>query len=124
MAKENVNERVEPIEPELEVDFDNEEDPIILNQLMGAAEEVRNAPKVKIIMHNQEGQSGDQPVFVAVNGMGYSIPRDVPVILPLPIVKALEDAVEVKYYREEQDGQHFGPIKERPVRRFPFSIMS
>jgi len=97
---------------------------LILNQLMGAAEEIRNAKKVRVIMHNQEGSDGNQPVFVAVNGMGYSIPREVPVIIPEPVLKALEDAVETKYFREEKDGQFFGPIQERHVRRFPFSVLA
>ena len=99
---------------------DDEKDPIVLNQIMGAAEEVRNAPKVRIVMHNQD--SDDKPVFVAVNGMGYSIPREIPVVIPRPILVALENAVETKYYREERDGKPFGPILERHIRRFPFSV--
>ena len=129
MAK--VNERVEPLDGlnaamEVEgVDLEDggPDDAVILNQLMGAAEEVRNARKVRIIMHNQEGNNGDQAVFVACNGMGYSIPRETPVIVPEPILKALEDAVETKYYREEQNGQFVGPMLERHVRRFPFSVL-
>jgi hypothetical protein len=104
--------------------LDKEQETIILNQLLGSAEEIRNAKKVRIMMHNQEGALGNQPVFVSVNGMGYSIPRDVPVVIPVPILKALEDAVETKYYREEIGGVFVGPMLERQVRRFPFSIIS
>jgi hypothetical protein len=104
--------------------LDKEQETIILNQLLGSAEEIRNAKKVRIMMHNQEGALGNQPVFVSVNGMGYSIPRDVPVVIPVPILKALEDAVETKYYREESNGVFVGPMLERQVRRFPFSIIS
>ena len=112
-------------EPESEESNGNDKiDAIVLNQLLGSAEEIRNAKKVRIIMHNQEGILGNQPVFVSVNGMGYSIPRDVPVVIPVPILKALEDAVETKYYREESNGVFIGPMLERQVRRFPFSIIS
>lgn len=94
-----------------------------VNALMGAADDVRNAPKVRITIHNQEGPNGDAPVFVAVNGMGYSLPREKVISVPRPIVTALENASEVRYYRDESNNQQFGAILERAVRRIPFTII-
>ena len=93
----------------------------IIDALMGAAEEVRNSPKTKIRIHNQEGPDGDKPVFVAVNGMAYSLPREMVLIVPVPIVEALHNAVETRYYRDDSGGRDFGPILERKVPRIPFS---
>ena len=109
--EESFNEEVDPVET------------IVLNQLMGAAEEVRSAPKKRIMIHNQEGPDGDKPVFVSVNGMGYSIPREVPTLVPVPIIEALRNAAEIKYYREQTGDHQFGPVIERSVQRFPFSEM-
>jgi hypothetical protein len=95
---------------------------LIINNLMGSVESVRNSPRVKVIIHNQDGENGNQPVFVSLNGMGYKVPREVPVMLPLPIVEVLQQAVETQYHREVRDGKQFGPIVERYVPRFPMSI--
>ena len=103
---------------------ETDEEELFLNQIMGSESSVREAPKVKIILHNQDGPDGDKAKFVAVNGVGFSIPREVPVFVPQPIVVALENATETRYYREERDGQSFGPIITKEVRRFPFSILS
>lgn len=96
---------------------------LVLNHMVGGtSESVRNSPKVKIIIHNQDGETGNQPVFVSLNGMGYSIPREIPVLIPLPIVEVLKHCVETKYIREQRDGQQFGPVLERQVNRFSMSI--
>lgn len=93
-----------------------------INAMMGAAEEIQKSPRVTILVHNQEGPAGDQAIFVAVNGVGYLIPRETPVSVPRPILAALENAVETKYYREQRDGQEFGPPLERTVRRYSFEV--
>lgn len=93
----------------------------VIDALMGQAEEVRNAPKKKIRIHNQEGPDGDKSVFVAVNGMAYSLPREQVISVPLPIIDVLRNAVELKYYRDESEGKSFGPILTRTINRIPFS---
>lgn len=95
---------------------------LFAEKLVGTVEDVKSAKHIKILLHNQDGETGDQAVFVAAQGIGYSIPREKIVSVPEPILAALEDAVETKYYREEKDGQSFGPVLERTVRRFPFSV--
>jgi len=78
--------------------------------------------RVTIIVHNQEGAIGMQPVFVAVNGVGFSIPREKKVRVPKSIVHALENASETIYFKElDDDGRPHGPTLSREVRRFPFS---
>lgn len=80
-------------------------------------------PRREITIFNQDGPSGDQSVFVAVNGRGFSIPREKPTLVPEAIIRALENAVETKYYREvDEQGREFGAIKERHVRRYNFTV--
>lgn len=72
---------------------------------------------------NQEGPGGDKPVFVAVNGRGFSIPRMKDVKLPVAVVSALENAVEDRYYRaQDEQGRDYGPILKTSIRRFNFSV--
>jgi hypothetical protein len=79
--------------------------------------------RVKILIHNQDGPGGEQPVFVAVNGVGYHIPREVPSDVPESIISALNNATETRYYREELDGQFVGPMKSKEIRRFLFTVV-
>jgi hypothetical protein len=90
----------------------------VVSEMFSDEGAIKNAEKVTILIHSGLGQLGGEPVFAAVNGVGYSIPRDKPVAVPLPILKALENATETRYYREEVDGKTFGPIISRQVPRF------
>lgn len=121
-------------ERQVEKEKEEEEEVAEVNALMGEEEippieaqsdsdMIRKAKKRRIIIHNQEGPGGDQSVFVAVNGMAYNIPRDKPVMLPMPIIEALKNASETRYVREQDSGKDFGPVTERQVQRFPFSIL-
>lgn len=91
---------------------------VIVTEILGDENAIKNAERVTILIHSGLGQLGGEPVFVAVNGVGYSIPRDKPVSIPLPILKALENACETRYYREEVDGKSYGPVISRQVPRF------
>jgi hypothetical protein len=76
-----------------------------------------------ILIHGQEGPVGNKPVFVAVNGRGFSIPREIEVSIPVAVIAALDDAVETKYYRDlDEGGREVGPIKSRNIRRFNYSV--
>jgi hypothetical protein len=90
----------------------------VVNEMMSDINEVRSAEKVTILIHSGAGKLGGEPVFVAVNGIGYSIPRDKPVSVPLPILLALENAKETRHYREEVDSKSAGPVIARQVPRF------
>lgn len=101
----------------------DDDDLHVAKQALGDIEKIRTASKRIVLIHSQEGPGGDQSVFVAVNGMGYNIPRNIPVPLPEPVIAALDNAVEIHYSREQLDGKDsFGPVIERKVRRFPYSI--
>jgi acetyl-CoA carboxylase beta subunit len=99
------------------------EEPHVVVAQQASESDIRAQRKVKIIIHNQEGILGSMPVFVAVNGFGFHIPREVESAVPESIVKALENATETRYYREIIDDVPKGPMLSRDVRRFPFSIM-
>lgn len=83
--------------------------------------EARGKKRIKIF--NSEGPIGSEPVFVAVNGRGYHIPRETVVEVPIPVISVLENAAETQYYREYKDGVAWGPILEKQVRRFNFAII-
>ena len=90
---------------------------------VAAETQVKRGRKIAITIFNQEGPTGDKPVFVACNGFGMSIPRNQKVEVPEGIFGALKDAVETQYYRETDDeGKQFGPIKSKGVPRFPFTV--
>lgn len=89
----------------------------------GADELVRNAPKRMIILHNTGDAEGSKAAFFAVNGVGYMIPREKKVQVPLPVVEAIQNAVETHYYREEDERGPFGPVRSREVARFPLTVL-
>lgn len=98
--------------------------PGLETQAKSDADKVRKATKRLIMINNQEGPGGDQAVFVAVNGMGYNIPREKQVLVPEPVVQVLENAIESTYQRDQSNGQDFGPVVERKRKRFPFQVLS
>lgn len=83
--------------------------------------EIKNQEKVQVFIHNQDGPGGDKPVFVGANGIGYLIPREKWVSVPMIVVNGLNDATETRYYREDRDGQATGPMLSKEVRRYSFS---
>lgn len=95
---------------------------LVVAEEKNAAEAVRKSAKGILTIHNQGGEVGDEPVFIAVCGMGYSIPREKMVKVPMPIIAALEDARETRYYRAIKDGLTTGPIIERQVPRFAYTV--
>ena len=97
------------------------EEPVVM-AIKSQIVQLSSEKRVKIIVHNQEGAMGTQPVFVALNGFGLYIPREVEVAIPESILAVLENATETRYYREVIDDVPKGPILSREVRRFPFSI--
>lgn len=90
----------------------------VVSSMMRDIADVKNAPKVSILIHSGGGKDGGEPVFVAVNGTGYLIPRDKVVSVPEPILSALEEACETRYHRAEVDGKIVGPVIARQVPRF------
>lgn len=69
--------------------------------------------KVNIIIHEQDGDAGQEAVFVGVNGVGYQIPRGKVVAVPVEVFHVLENSVQ-KIYQSLPNGD----TVERSLRRF------
>jgi len=122
MAGQKKEREVEEImEIEEKTIFEGDLHPVAAQRVL--EDDIKAQSKYRIVIHNQEGATGTMPVFVAVNGLGMHIPREVEVTIPLAILKALENASETRYFRETMDDKAFGPMISREVRRFPFSIL-
>jgi hypothetical protein len=80
-----------------------------------AAEE----PMVTIMIPQQEGADGSQPVWVSVNGRGLFIERGKPQTVKKRYVDALRNAVRTEY--SQADAQ--APIVARDVPSYPFSVI-
>jgi hypothetical protein len=83
---------------------------------------VQRAPKVKIIVHNQEGVEATAFVKVQVNGVMFAIPREQAVVVPQPVVEALRNAVKTEHIPGD-DGRGNVVLVERETRRFPFTVL-
>lgn len=57
-----------------------------------AADELRAAPRVKIIIDEQDGHEGNKDVQLGINGYVLNIQRGKVVEIPEPFVKLLEDS--------------------------------
>lgn len=73
--------------------------------------------RVAITIFEQDGDGGDQPVPVGVNGRVYVIKRGVRVMVPRAVVNVLNDAV-VTQMEHTGSGEH----KERQYRRFSLQV--
>jgi hypothetical protein len=69
--------------------------------------------KVNIIIHEQDGDAGQEAVFVGVNGVGYQIPRGKVVAVPVEVLHVLDNSVQ-KIFQSLPNGE----TQERSLRRF------
>lgn len=69
--------------------------------------------KVNIIIHEQEGDTGREAVFVSVNGVAYQIPRGIVCAVPVEVLHVLDNSVQ-KIYESLPNGE----TRERTLRRF------
>lgn len=80
-----------------------------------AQEELKKLVKIKL--HNQDSIGGSHPAQVGWNERKFVIPREIPVKVPLGVVKVLESCIEQK--RETIGGRSV--IRDYP--RFSFSVI-
>lgn len=79
---------------------------------------LEKAPKrFRILMHNQEGTDSSPFVKVQVNGVMYTLPREVEVIVPPEVVGVLNDAIITRSVQEN------GVMVDKSARRFPYTIL-
>lgn len=75
-------------------------------------------PMVNLTIHTQEGAGGKRAVFVGVNGKALLIPRNKPCDVKLRYLRALENAIEIKY--EFDDEVKANVPREMPS--YPFQV--
>ncbi|MGE4469341.1 MAG: hypothetical protein AB7D47_04325 [Desulfovibrio sp.] len=81
--------------------------------------EIRKQKRVPIVLPASEGAGGRDAVFVAVNGLEYSIPREQRVEVPRAVYRALQDATVLEW--ESDDAGR--PQTARRVPRFNVQMM-
>lgn len=73
--------------------------------------------RMELTIHSDQGEAGRQAVFVGINGVGFNIPRDTPVDVPIEVIQQLDNAVQVVY-----EGIEGGGTREREVKRFSTTV--
>ena len=77
--------------------------------------------RTKILIHESQDPNAVNPVFVGVNGIGYTINRGEEVDVPVGVVESLNNARETLYDRVIENGhEHLVP---REALSYPFSIL-
>lgn len=79
----------------------------------------KDAPKVVVKIHMQDGPVGSQKVFLGVNARGMLVERDKPQPIPYPYYEVLANAVETQTYQNED-----GEDELRHVQAYPFQVLS
>jgi NifU-like protein involved in Fe-S cluster formation len=74
--------------------------------------------KVKIEIHEAEGDGGKEDVTVQINGYAYKIHRGEEVIVPVEVLHVLENAT-MTLYENKAGGGH----AERRVKRYAYSVL-
>ncbi len=74
--------------------------------------------RCKILLHTQEGDMGELPVYVGFNGKDYYIPRDQEVIVPQGVYNVLRNSREGLISTDKE-----GNVTQRNTQRFPFTVL-
>lgn len=83
------------------------------------SKEAKGQKRFKIIIRNQQGTQGKDPIFLGDNGREYQIPRETEVEITESMLNGLRDAVshETEEYKGEA-GQRL--YRQRPYQLYPF----
>lgn len=71
--------------------------------------------RVELTINQDSGENGREPVFVGLNGVGYQIPRGVPVNVPVELLEILDNAIQTVY---ESNGT---TAHARDVKRYSYN---
>jgi hypothetical protein len=71
--------------------------------------------RVELTINQDSGENGREPVFVGLNGVGFQIPRGVPVNVPVELLEILDNAVQTVY---ESNGN---TAQAREVKRYSYN---
>lgn len=78
----------------------------------------RDAPKVTVMIFNQEGAAGTQKVFLGWNTKGMLVERAKPQPIPYPYYETLKNAVETQTFQDDK-----GEDVQNEVQAFPFQVL-
>lgn len=73
--------------------------------------------KVRVTFFEQEGDLGKDAIFASINGVGYNIPRGVPVDIPVEVLEVFQNAKTRAVQTTAGGGQ-----SERDIMRFAFQV--
>jgi len=90
---------------------------VVVDELIAEPVVVKKPKKFRILVSNQEGVEQTEFVKVQVDGVMYTLPREVEVVVPEIVVEVLNNAVVTRYAQEG------GLMVERKARRFPFQVL-
>ncbi len=74
--------------------------------------------KIRMVIHNQSGPGGTEPVFVAVNGHGVLFPRDTEVLLSPEVTEVIRNA-KSDVTRNHDDGR----VETIAVSRYAYTVL-
>lgn len=86
---------------------------------VGTSAKDKKQPRVKINIAKQDKPGGGDPVFVGVQGVGYTIPRGINVDVPAPVVEVLKNAKQDRIFQDED-----GNIHSEEVLTYPFQTVA
>ncbi len=74
--------------------------------------------KIRMVIHNQSGPGGAEPVFVGVNGHGVLFPRDTEVLLSPEVAEVIMNA-KSDVIRNHDDGR----VETIVVNRYAYTVL-
>jgi len=84
--------------------------------------DMSGAKRIKIIIHESADPNAVNPVFVGVNGKGFTITRGQEVDVPTGVLEVLNNARETLYERKKDEyGKEY--LSPREALSYPFSIL-
>lgn len=86
--------------------------------------EIRNAPRVSVLIPASQEPGGELPVKVAVNGYACVIPRDVPCEVPRPILGVLLDAKTTRFEQEGKPDPETGQMVFKEIKSMRFPVLT
>lgn len=75
--------------------------------------------KITINIAKQDKVGGGDPVFVGVQGVGYTIPRGINIDVPAPVVEVLNNAIQERVYQDDD-----GELHSESVMTYPFQTVA
>lgn len=96
----------------------DDQEPPMSSEERAAMDKARMGRKIRMVIHNQGGPGGSEPVFVGVNGHGVLIPRDTEVLLSPEVAEVIRNA-KSDVTRNHDDGR----IETVVVNRYAYTAL-